>query len=133
MPRLWGDDTYDGITDLVTQPWKGAQEGGASGFVKGIGNGIRGSMAKPGAALFGILGHMVQGVSKEVQKLFGSDVQSYTIASRAAQGYEEWLQGFEAEKQDVIAWWKLIQKALKKKEIPKEINQLYGCNLDYNF
>lgn len=57
----------------------------------------------------------MQGVSKEVQKLFGTDVQSYIIASRAVQGYEEWLQGSEAEKQDVIARWKLIQKELKKR------------------
>ncbi|KAL4982108.1 UDP-Glycosyltransferase/glycogen phosphorylase [Aspergillus falconensis] len=148
MPRLWGDDTvrpqervsgfksgvkavgrefgygwYDGVTGLVTQPWKGAQKGGASGFVKGIGKGLGGFIAKPGAAFFGILGHTMQGVSKEVQKLFGSDVQSYIIASRAAQGYEEWLQGSEAEKQDVIARWKRIQKDLKKKEIPDEITR----------
>ncbi|KAL4888477.1 hypothetical protein BDV59DRAFT_211085 [Aspergillus ambiguus] len=140
IPRLWGDDTvrpqervsnfksgikavgrefgygwYDGITGLVIQPWKGAQKGGASGFVKGVGKGIGGFIAKPGAALFGILGHTMQGVSKEVQKLFNSNVQSYIIASRAAQGYEEWLQGSEAEKQDVITRWKLIQSDLKKK------------------
>ncbi|OJD13042.1 hypothetical protein AJ78_06457 [Emergomyces pasteurianus Ep9510] len=147
MPRLWGDDTvrpqervsdfksgikavgrefgygwYDGVTGLVTQPWKGAQKRGASGFVKGIGKGIGGFIAKPGAALFGILGHTMLGVSKEVQKLFGSDVQMYIIASRAVQGYEEWLQGSEAEKQDVISRWKLIQKDLKKK-IPEEITR----------
>ncbi|THC90236.1 hypothetical protein EYZ11_010297 [Aspergillus tanneri] len=145
MPRLWGDDTvrpqervsdfksgvkavgrefgygwYDGVTGLVTQPWKGARKGGASGFAKGIGKGLGGFIAKPGAAFFGILGHTMQGVNKEVQKLFGSDVQSYIIASRAAQGYEEWLQGSEAEKQDVIARWNLIQKDLKKKEKEKE-------------
>jgi hypothetical protein len=34
----------------------------------------------------------MKGVHKEVQKLFGSNVQNYIIASRAAQGYEEWLQ-----------------------------------------
>ncbi|KAE8153720.1 UDP-Glycosyltransferase/glycogen phosphorylase [Aspergillus avenaceus] len=127
MPRLWGDDTvrpqervsdfksgvkavgrefgygwYDGVTGLVTQPWRGAQKGGAGGFVKGIGKGFGGFIAKPSAALFGILGHTMQGVSKEVQKLFGNDVQSYIVASRVAQGYEEWLAGSDAEKQDVI-------------------------------
>lgn len=146
MPRLWGDDTvrpqervsdlktgvkavgrefgygwYDGVTGLVTQPWKGARKEGASGFVKGIGKGIGGFIAKPGAAFFGILGHTMQGVSKEVQKLFGSDVQSYIIASRAAQGYEEWLRSSEAEKQDVIARWKLIQTDLNKKGNPDEM------------
>ncbi|KAF2689919.1 glycosyltransferase family 1 protein [Lentithecium fluviatile CBS 122367] len=139
IPKLWGDDTvrpqervsdlksgvkavgrefgfgfYDGISGLVTQPWKGAQEKGVSGFAKGVGKGIGGFLAKPGAACLGILSHTMQGVSKEVQKLFGSNVQNYIIASRAAQGYEEWLQSSDAEKQDVIVRWKLIQKDLKK-------------------
>jgi UDP:flavonoid glycosyltransferase YjiC (YdhE family) len=144
IPKLWGDETvrpqervsdfksgaravgrefgfgfYDGITGLVTQPWKGAQENGATGFVKGIGKGFGGFLTKPGAACLGILSHTMQGVSKEVQKLFGSNVHDYIIASRAAQGYEEWLKSSDAEKQDVIVRWKLIQKDLKKKQTDK--------------
>ncbi|KAI1669637.1 glucosyl/glucuronosyl transferase [Pyrenophora tritici-repentis] len=140
IPKIWGDKTvrpqervsdfrsgvkavgrefsfgfYDGMTGIVTQPWRGAQAEGASGFVKGVGKGIGGILVKPGAACLGILSHTMQGVSKEVQKLFGSNVQNYIIASRAAQGYEEWLQSSDAEKQDVIVGWKRIQKDLKKK------------------
>lgn len=139
MPKLWGDDTvrpheqvsdfksgavaagkefgfgwYDGVTGLVTQPWKGAQKEGASGFVKGIGKGVAGFATKPFAGFSGILGHTMKGVQKEVQKLFGNNVQTYIVSSRVAQGYEEWLQSSDAEKQDVIARWKLIQKYLKK-------------------
>ncbi|CAO2649706.1 Nn.00g009980.m01.CDS01 [Neocucurbitaria sp. VM-36] len=146
IPKLWGDDTvrpqervsdfksgvkavgrefgfgfYDGISGLVTQPWKGAQENGASGFVKGVGKGIGGFIAKPGAACLGILSHTMQGFSKEVQKLFGSDAQTYIVASKAAQGYGEWLQSTDAEKQDVIVRWKLIQKYLKGKHSPDEM------------
>jgi UDP:flavonoid glycosyltransferase YjiC (YdhE family) len=146
IPKMWGDKTvrpqervndfksgmkavgrefgfgfYDGITGIVTQPWKGAQAEGASGFVKGIGKGIGGILVKPGAAFLGILSHTMQGVNKEVQKLFGSNVQDYIIASRAAQGYEEWLQGSDAEKQDVIVRWKRFQKDLKKKGKPDEL------------
>ncbi|EGC49767.1 conserved hypothetical protein [Histoplasma capsulatum var. duboisii H88] len=112
--REFGFGWYDGVTGLVTQPWKGAQKEGASGFVKGVGKGIGGFIAKPGAAVFGILGHTMQGVSKEVQKLFGGNVQNYIRASRVVQGYEEWLQSSDAEKKDVIVRWKLIQKDLKK-------------------
>ena len=146
LPKLWGDDTvrpqaqvsdfmsgakaagkefglgwYDGVTGLVTQPWKGAQKEGASGFFKGIGKGMGGFVTKPGAALLGIPGYMMKGVHKEVQKLFGSNVQNYIVASRAAQGYEEWLQSSDAEKQDVIVRWKLIQKYLKKRRDPDEV------------
>lgn len=74
MPRLYNDDTvrptgkvtdltsgirlagkelglgfFDGITGLVTQPIRGAGKDGASGFVKGIGKGIGGLIAKPAA------------------------------------------------------------------------------------
>ncbi|KAJ9161910.1 Glycosyltransferase family 1 protein [Coniochaeta hoffmannii] len=144
--ELWGDDTvrpqaqvsdfmsgakaagkefglgwYDGVTGLVTQPWRGAQKEGASGFFKGIGKGMGGLVAKPGAAIWGVPGYVMKGVHKEVQKLFGSNVQNYIIASRTAQGYEEWLQSSDAEKQDVIVRWKLIQKYLKKKRSPDEM------------
>jgi hypothetical protein len=145
MPKLWGDDTvrpqeqvsdfksgaiaagkefgygwYDGVTGLVTQPWKGAQKEGAGGFVKGVGKGVLGFAFKPFAGFSGILGHTMKGVQKEVQKALSSNVQNHIFASRVAQGYEEWLQSSDAEKQDVIDRWRLIQKYLKKKQGPDE-------------
>ncbi|RDW65951.1 hypothetical protein BP6252_09586 [Coleophoma cylindrospora] len=147
-PKLWGDDTvrpqqqvsdiksgakavgtefafgwYDGVTGLVTQPWKGAQKEGTGGFLKGLGKGIGGFVTKPGAALFGIPSYIMKGVHKEVQKLFGSNLENYITASRAVQGYEEWLQSSDIEKQDVIVRWKLIQKYLKKKNNTDEMVQ----------
>lgn len=152
IPKLWGDDTvrpqervsdmktgvkavgrefgfgfYDAITGLVTQPIKGARERGAGGFVTGVGKGVAGFVPKMGAACLGILSHTLQGASKEVQKLFGNDVQSHIVASRAAQGYEEWLNSSEAEKRDIIAKWKLIQKRMKgkgKAEVPEQDSML---------
>jgi UDP:flavonoid glycosyltransferase YjiC (YdhE family) len=146
FPKLWGDDTvrpqervsdfksgaravgkefsfgvYDGFTGLVTQPWRGAQKEGTAGFLKGIGKGLGGFVAKPSAALMGVPGYMMKGVHKEVQKAFGNNVQNYIIASRVAQGYEEWLQSSDAEKEDVIVRWKLIQKYLKKKADSEEM------------
>ncbi|KAF4964403.1 hypothetical protein FSARC_7668 [Fusarium sarcochroum] len=146
VPKLWGDDTvrpqekvtdlksgfkaigkefgfgwYDGVTGLFTQPWKGAQKEGASGFFKGIGKGVGGFLIKPNAALWSIPAYFMKGVNKEVQKLFGSTVQNYIVASRVTQGYEEWLQSSDAEKEDVIVRWKLIQKYLKKKADPEEM------------
>ncbi|KAH8657897.1 putative glucosyl/glucuronosyl transferase [Xylariales sp. PMI_506] len=146
FPKMWGDDTvrpqeqvvdfksgvkaagkefgfgwYDGVTGLATQPWRGAQKEGVTGFVKGFGRGIGGFATKPFAGFAGILGHTIKGVHKEVQKLFSGNVQNYIVASRVAQGYEEWLQSSEAEKQDVIARWTLVQKYLKNKGAPDEM------------
>jgi hypothetical protein len=145
-PKLWGDDTvrpqervsdfksgmkavgkefgygwYDGVTGMVTHPWNGAQKDGVTGFVKGIGKGVGGFIAKPGAAMLGLLGHSMKGVHKELQKTYGSDVQNYIIASRVAQGYEEWLLSSDAEKEDIIVRWKLIRKYLKQKRTPDEM------------
>jgi len=114
--REFGFGWYDGVTGLFTQPWKGAQKEGASGFFKGVGKGIGGLIAKPGAALFGIPSHMMKGVHKEVQKRFGSSVQTYIVTSRTAQGYQEWVLGGVEEKEDVVERWGLIQKYLKKKD-----------------
>lgn len=113
--REFGLGFYDGVTGLFTQPWKGARKEGAIGFVKGIARGIGGFLTKPTAGLFGIPGYIMKGVHKEVQQLFGSNVQNYIIASRAAQGYDEWLQSSDAEKEDVILRRKLIQQYPKKK------------------
>jgi hypothetical protein len=146
LPKLWGDETvrpqeqirdfksgikavgkefgygfYDGVTGLVTQPWKGAQKEGTIGFLKGFGKGIGGFATKPNAAFMSVLGYTMKGVHKEVQKLLGSNVQSYIITSRVAQGYEEWLQSSDAEKEDVIVRWKLIQQYVKKKRNPDEM------------
>lgn len=148
FPKLWGDDTvrpqehvrdfksgavaagrefgygwYDGVTGLVTQPWTGAQKEGATGFVKGFGKGIAGFATKPFAGFAGLLGHTMKGVQKEVQKLFGGNLQNYIVASRVAQGYEEWLQSSDAEKQDVIVRWTLVQRYLKKKDDPEQMMQ----------
>lgn len=77
IPRLYNDDTvrpiekvtdlnsgikiagkelgygfFDGIAGLVTQPIRGAEKEGPGGFVKGIGKGIGGLIAKPAAGKF---------------------------------------------------------------------------------
>ncbi|KAK5941179.1 hypothetical protein PMZ80_006456 [Knufia obscura] len=157
MPKLWGDDTvrpqeqvsdlksgamaagkefgygwYDGVTGLVTQPWQGAQKEGASGFVKGFGKGVAGFATKPFAGFSGLLGYTMKGVHKEVQNLFGSNVQNYIVASRVAQGYEEWLQSSDAEKQDVIVRWKLIQKYLKKKQSDEMVKDVLEAQRKQN-
>ncbi|KAF2222008.1 hypothetical protein BDZ85DRAFT_264741 [Elsinoe ampelina] len=145
LPKMWGDETvrpqaqvkdaksgfttagkqfglgwYDGITGLVTQPWQGAQKDGVGGLVAGIGKGVAGFIAKPLAGSVGILGYPMKGLHRQVQNTFNRNLQTYISASRAAQGYEEWQQSSEAEKQDVVERWSLIQKYLKNKSCPDE-------------
>lgn len=63
------------------------------------------------------------GIGKEVQKHFGKNVQDYIIASRAAQGYENWLDSSDAEKEDVVVRWKRLQQHSSKNRTSDEIVQ----------
>lgn len=157
FPKLWGDDTvrpqekisdfksgvmavgkefgygwYDGVTGLVTHPLNGARKDGAGGFLKGIGKGLGGFVTKPTAGFAGVLGHTMKGVHKEMQKLFGGNVQNYIIASRVAQGYEEWLQSSDTEKQDVLVRWKLVQKCLNERNTEEAMQDFLKVQKEEN-
>lgn len=92
-PRLYGDSTvrtpprisgiqsglraagsefafgvYDGVTGLVKQPYDGARQNGALGFVQGVGKGIGGFVLKDLAAIIGPFGYTLKGVHKELIK-----------------------------------------------------------------
>ncbi|KAH0542669.1 hypothetical protein FGG08_002992 [Glutinoglossum americanum] len=111
--KEFGYGLYDGISGLITQPLKGAKDEGATGLVKGIGKGIGGLVLKPSAAFWGLPGYTFQGIAKEIQKHLGSSVQSYIIAARTAQGYEDWNSSGEEERLDIINRWHHTQAGLK--------------------
>ena len=52
---------WDGVTGLVTQPYKGGKEKGAKGVAVGMGKGLIGLVAKPVAGTVGLVGCTVQG------------------------------------------------------------------------
>ncbi|KAM0718058.1 hypothetical protein Q7P37_006390 [Cladosporium fusiforme] len=61
---------------------------------------------------FGLLGYTMKGLHKELQGLFGHGVEEYIVASRVAQGHEEWLGSSKEEKDDVLMRWKSVEKFL---------------------
>ncbi|KAL8828313.1 MAG: hypothetical protein Q9170_006662 [Blastenia crenularia] len=136
-PRLYGDDTvrkadkvtgiqsglkaagkgftlgiYDGISGLATQPVRGAQKGGVTGFLKGFGKGIGGAVLKPSAAACSLPGYTFKGIHKEVQKLLRPSAQNDIVASRIAQGNEDWKSSSRLEQLDVVNRWRTIQADL---------------------
>ncbi|KAF2862120.1 glycosyltransferase family 1 protein [Piedraia hortae CBS 480.64] len=146
MPKLYGDETvrtpdkvvdfksgiktagkefglnmYDGISGLVTQPARGFAKEGAAGLLKGFGRGVGGVILKPGAAVFGIPAYTMQGVAREVGRLFGVGVEGYVIAARVEEGYREWSAATEGEKAEVVRQWNLLKEHLKKKKNPDEV------------
>ncbi|KAJ5688317.1 hypothetical protein N7536_010936 [Penicillium majusculum] len=64
--KAFGLGFYNGLTGLVTEPYKGAKDGGALGFCKGAGRGGLGLVSKPGTAMFGLYAYPAQGVYKSI-------------------------------------------------------------------
>ncbi|KAH8601371.1 hypothetical protein B0O99DRAFT_648725 [Bisporella sp. PMI_857] len=59
---------YDGWTGLVMQPYHGARDNGAVGFVKSVGMGVTGFILKDLAAILGPFAYTAKGVHKEFTK-----------------------------------------------------------------
>lgn len=57
---------------------------------------------------WGFIGYTFEGVNKEVQRLFGSNVESHIITSRKAQGFEEFRSATSEEKELVIERWRSV-------------------------
>ncbi|KAG6108678.1 hypothetical protein E4U13_006331 [Claviceps humidiphila] len=144
IPRLYNDDTvrpiekvtdltsgirlagkelglgfFDGISGLVTHPIRGAEKEGAGGFVKGVGKGIGGLIAKPAAGIWGVPAYMMQGVHAEVNKMFSTSVTNYVITSRIVQGNQDRVGAGEEEKGDIIIRWNNMNPNLKYFHEPK--------------
>jgi vacuolar protein sorting-associated protein 13A/C len=53
----------EGVTGLFTKPFKGAKEGGFTGFLKGAGKGVLGLVASPFTAAFRIGHSLTKGIA----------------------------------------------------------------------
>lgn len=81
----------DGLSDVVVQPYKGAQAEGAKGAAKGLGKGMANLVTKSGAGMFGLMGYTSAGIAKSLR----TAVYSKTRKAVAKARYEEgrWLLG----------------------------------------
>ncbi|KAL9631851.1 MAG: hypothetical protein Q9204_004040 [Flavoplaca sp. TL-2023a] len=100
---------YDGYSGMFTQPFRGAREGGVTGFMKGIGKGLGGFFLKPSAAGCALPGYALQGIYEELRIRLGPGVQNSIIAARTAQGLEEWNSSSQEEQQEVLRGWQHVQ------------------------
>ncbi|KAF2182548.1 glycosyltransferase family 1 protein [Zopfia rhizophila CBS 207.26] len=111
---------YEGITGLVTDPYKGAKKEGGSGFVKGVGRGIAGLPLRVMGGVFAFPGYAMKGLYQEALKDKGANVQNYIIAARISQGYDEANNVSASERADILTRWKCIRLNVKKKKNPGE-------------
>ncbi|PQE07628.1 UDP-glucosesterol transferase protein [Rutstroemia sp. NJR-2017a BBW] len=107
---------YDGVTGLVVQPYTGARDHGALGFVKGVGMGLTGFVLKDIAAVVGPFGYTLKGVHKQLVR--GKQPTAFIRKARILQGRRDVLvlerEGREKEKREVCEMvahgWEVVEE-----------------------
>ncbi|TVY42041.1 Vacuolar protein sorting-associated protein [Lachnellula subtilissima] len=105
----FGFGLYDGISGLVTQPLKGAQQEGALGFMKGFAKGIGGAVCKPVSGVVGLPAYAFKGIYEEVHKSRSNNVDGHVIDLLLAKGEEEWKTCGVEERSNVLSRWHEVQ------------------------
>jgi hypothetical protein len=114
----FGFGLYDGITGIVTDPYKGAKKEGGIGFVKGVGRGIMSVPFRVMGGAWSVPGYAMKGLYQEMVKSKGKSVQNYIIAARIAQGYDEASSVTQQERDDIVKKWSYMKWGIKKKRNP---------------
>ncbi|KAJ5737241.1 uncharacterized protein N7483_002366 [Penicillium malachiteum] len=110
VPRLYGDEVKDhgpvedwksgasfagknfvhgmadGLSDIFTQPYKGGQEEGAKGVVKGIGKGAIGLTTKVSSAALGLVAYPAHGMMKSLYTVTHSKTRKAVLQARVTEG-----------------------------------------------
>ncbi|KAH9863876.1 hypothetical protein J1614_009808 [Plenodomus biglobosus] len=116
--KEFGFGLYDGITGIVTDPYKGAKKEGGIGFVKGVGRGIMSVPFRVIGGAWSVPGYAMKGLYQEMIKSKGKTVQNYIIAARIAQGYDEASSVTQKERDDIVRKWQHVKVGIKKKRTP---------------
>ncbi|KAL1648560.1 hypothetical protein SLS61_006884 [Didymella pomorum] len=116
--KQFGFGLYDGITGIVTDPYKGAKKEGGVGFVKGVGRGIMSVPFRVMGGAWAVPGYAMKGLYQEMIKSKGTGVQNYIIAARISQGYDESIEVTPQERADIVSKWKIVKVNMKKKKNP---------------
>jgi hypothetical protein len=83
----WG--FVDGLSGLVTEPYKDAKKSGAKGIATGLGKGTVGLFTKSGAGMFGILAYPADGIAKSLRSVTHTRSRKAVEAARRIEG--DWI------------------------------------------
>ncbi|KAF3017109.1 sister chromatid cohesion protein 1 [Neopestalotiopsis sp. 37M] len=110
LPRLWGEDVrdigtirdwqsgvtagarilvfgiVDGVAGIFVLPYRGAQQEGATGALKGVGKGLAGLSSKLFTASIGIGAYPLQGIYKSLWALAKSSTRRSIVLARRIEG-----------------------------------------------
>ncbi|ETN38094.1 uncharacterized protein HMPREF1541_07718 [Cyphellophora europaea CBS 101466] len=71
-----------GVVDFFVQPYKGARDDGAKGFVTGMGKGFFGTFTKTGSGLTGLYAYPAQGIWRSIYSASHSDTKRGIMSAR---------------------------------------------------
>ncbi|ORY85379.1 hypothetical protein BCR35DRAFT_302858 [Leucosporidium creatinivorum] len=119
----------DGLTGLVTEPYRGAVEEGGIGALKGVGRGIGNLILKPAAGGLGLVEHSAVGAWTSISKRFGPQVErlSKQASSREWQGITAVDSSTTEERQAILDRWEVLvsQKKERKARMKKDVEEWY--------
>ncbi|BEJ13699.1 hypothetical protein CspHIS471_0308730 [Cutaneotrichosporon sp. HIS471] len=99
---------FDGITGLVTEPYRGAKSGGVDGFVKGAWNGVVSLGPRLAGAGLGLVVHPTTGAFRGLRTRLGMAgllEQSVMYSPRQAASHKAALGVSKAERAEIITAW----------------------------
>lgn len=113
---------YDGVTGLFIQPYNGARQRGAIGFVQGMGKGVGGLVLKSPAAIIAPFGYTMKGVHKELVK--GRQPTAFIRKARIIKGLQD-MHALDdvakaSETAKVDAAWRIVLDIRKEDEAHKQ-------------
>ena len=112
---------YDGVTGLVSQPYRGAQQNGPVGFLHGVGKGFGGFVLKDLAAIFAPFGFTMKGVHKEIVK--GRQPTKYLRKAQVLRGTIDFVDLEENQREDAVAKteaaWRIISNIHREDDAQK--------------
>jgi hypothetical protein len=83
----WG--FVDGLSGLVTEPYKEGKKSGAKGIATGLGKGTVGLFTKSGAGMFGMLAYPADGIAKSLRSVTHTRSRKAVEAARRIEG--DWI------------------------------------------
>ncbi|KAJ5836524.1 hypothetical protein N7447_002550 [Penicillium robsamsonii] len=75
-----------GLTDIVVQPYRGAQAEGAIGAAKGVAKGTIGTMTKLSSGMLGLVTYPRQGICKSIQAIGRLGTRKQIVEGREKEG-----------------------------------------------
>ncbi|KAG0127500.1 hypothetical protein HOY82DRAFT_672068 [Tuber indicum] len=115
---------YDGVTGIVSQPYRGAKEEGAKGFAKGLGRGVAGGVLKTNAATAGVVGFTLKGLHREVRKKKDEGVGEKVRRERIRQGEAEVGELEQQEEEQVQRVREKIEHGWERVEEEKKVREV---------